>query len=511
MAMDTSLFVNIVSQLKDKGIKDTDKGLKGLSGRTNTLTRQMGILARRLITFEALRRSFKAFVEDEAGARRLNTTLNNLGLSFSALAADKYIANLEKTANVIDDELRPAFENIARVTGNFGETQEILNTALDVAAGTGQSVVAVSKALARAYSGNTTSLSRLNAGLTKADLATGNFVLIQEKLNTLFTGQNATLIDTYEGKINALKIAFGNAGEAIGKGMVDSLEQLGSNDIQNTLDFIVKAGETIGKIFGFAAKQIAFIKEIFTRDDFFSAESQLELFEKFNKLTDPARGRAAARERRQAFIQEQKTAERIAKLRAKAAAEEKARLAASKKADADKKTLSNAEKLFDDQRISLEAALQNERLSENELLRVQLKKAILNENADRAAILAAKLKESQAELLKLESFKPANPFSAWVTSLEELDRKLKLLASQNAGTVGGGGAGGPELIPSLASGDLRELTATEQNIFNVQLTVEGSVITQQDLEKVIVDTVVKASTDGYSTGWYRTTGLLSAI
>jgi hypothetical protein len=86
---------------------------------------------------------------------------------------------------------------------------------------------------------------------------------------------------------------------------------------------------------------------------------------------------------------------------------------------------------------------------------------------------------------------------------------------QAGGTAGGGNGilatGGPTLIPSLASGDLRELTATEQNIFNVQLTVEGSVITQQDLEKVIVDTVVKASTDGYSTGWYRTTGLLSAI
>jgi hypothetical protein len=53
--------------------------------------------------------------------------------------------------------------------------------------------------------------------------------------------------------------------------------------------------------------------------------------------------------------------------------------------------------------------------------------------------------------------------------------------------------------------------STGARVVNVDVTVEGSVITQQDLEKVIVDTVVKASTDGYSTGWYRTTGLLSAI
>ncbi len=91
MAIDTSLFINIVSQLKDKGIKDTQKGLKGLNGQTLTLNRNLSRLARRVAVFETLRRSFRAFVEDDAAARRLNTTLNNLGLSFSALGAESLI------------------------------------------------------------------------------------------------------------------------------------------------------------------------------------------------------------------------------------------------------------------------------------------------------------------------------------------------------------------------------------------------------------------------------------
>ena len=171
MAIDTSLFINIISQFKTKGIKDAQKGFSTLDRRTAALNKSLGILARRVAVFETLRRSFNAFVEDDAAARRLNTTLNNLGLSFSALGAEEYIARLERTTAVLDDQLRPAFESLARVTGDFAKTQSILNTAIDVAAGTGQDVVTVSKALSRAYAGNTTSLSRLNAGLTKAQLA----------------------------------------------------------------------------------------------------------------------------------------------------------------------------------------------------------------------------------------------------------------------------------------------------------------------------------------------------
>ncbi len=193
-----------------------------------------------MAVFETLRRSFKAFVEDEAAARRLNVTLNNLGLSFSALAAEDYIASLERTSRVLDDQLRPAFETISRATGDFAKSQEILNLALDVAAGTGADVVTVSRALSRAYSGNTTTLSRLNAGLTKAELATGDFAVIQEKLNSLFRGQNAALLDTYQGKINGLRVAFANAGEAVGKGLVDGVTALAGGDVQNAINFIVR-------------------------------------------------------------------------------------------------------------------------------------------------------------------------------------------------------------------------------------------------------------------------------
>jgi len=521
MAINTDLFINLITQFKSKGIKDAEKGFKGLLRNTNGLNRSLGILARRVAVFETLRRSFNAFVEDDAAARRLNTTLNNLGLSFSALAAEDYISNLERTSRVLDDQLRPAFESIARVTGNFQETQSILNTALDVAAGTGQDVVSISKALSRAYAGNTTSLSRLNAGLTKAELATGNFVVIQEKLNTLFAGQNAALVDTYQGKINGLRVAFANAGEAVGKGLVDGITALSGGDVQNAINFIVAAGEKIGAAFRFAGKQIAFVKEIFTRKDFFSAESQLELFEKFSKTQDPARLRATYRERSKALKEEAKVADKIARTRAKSAAAEKARLAAAKKAEQDKTALTNAEKIFDDQRISLEAALQNEKLSENELTRLQLKKAILNENADRATMLADKLKKSQEELARLQDFQLTNnPFDNWIKALEQFRVGLSqvsvpLSSVYSNQTLDNISKNPPNIFTdpgfnfSVPEFDYGSVGTPFANMptqgAQINITVQGTGGLDAETKQAVVDAVVEASSSGYSTQWFRTT------
>ena len=526
MAIDTSLFINLITQFKDRGIKDAQKGFKGLLGSTNGLNRSLGILARRVAVFETLRRSFKGFVEDDAAARRLNQTLTNLGLSFSALGVEDYLDKLEKATAVNNDQLRPSFENLARVTGDFAKTQDLLNTSLDVAAGTGQSVTAVSRALARAYAGNTTSLARLNAGLSKATLATGNFALIQDQLNNTFAGQAQAQVNTYQGQIERLRIAFQDAGDAIGKGMVDGLRDLGGGDIQGALNFIVKTGEVIGATFGFIAKQISFIREIFTRDDFFGAESQLELFEKFRKSEDPANIRTAARERRKALEEENRAAAKIARTRAKDAAAQKKAAADLKKTEQDRLKLSRAESLFDDERISIAAALKNESLDRNEILRLELKRAIINENADRAEELTRKLQESQKELAALQAFKLANPFQAWEDALARIRAGIGSIGLPVApitpqGTIAGQAPELPSLAQVLPPGQSGYIppSVTQEDLFEgfgrgsgvmaptININVSGTGDLSDDTKKAVVDAVVEASARGYGTGWFRTTDI----
>lgn len=525
MAIDTSLFINLVTQFKNKGIKDAQKGFKSLQGSTNALNRSLGVLARRVAVFETLRRSFNAFVEDDAAARRLNTTLNNLGLSFSALGAEKYIAQLEASTAVLDDQLRPAFETLSRVTGDFAKTQEILNTALDVAAGTGLDVVTVSKALSRAYAGNTISLSRLNTGLTKAELATGNFATVQDKLNSLFAGQAAAQLDTYQGKVNQLKLAFNNAAEALGKGIVDGIVALGGGDVKNSMNFITTAAEKLGDAFRFVGKNVAFLKDIFTTKDFFGAETQLELFEKYRKADDPARVRASARERRKALEEEKRTAEKLARTRARDAAAQKKAAADAKKAEQDKLKLQDAASIFNDEKIAIAAALQNESLDRNEILRLELKKALINENADRAEKLAGQLRDSQRELATLQAYKLANPFQEWEDSLNRIRVGVASLGVPVApvspqGTITGQVPQMPSVAQILPPGQAGVIppSITQQDLFDVfgrgsgvmaptiNINVTGTGDLSDDTKKAVVDAVVEASSYGNSTGWFRTTG-----
>ena len=168
----------------------------------------------------------KAFAADEQAAKSLEQQLKNTGYQFSSPSIELYIANLQRTTGVLDDQLRPAFQQLLTVTGSIPQSQDALNTALNISAGTGKSLTSVTTALSRAYAGNTTGLSRLGAGLDKNLLKTGDMNEIMAELNKKFSGQSAARLTTYAGKMDLLAVASANAQEIIGKGILDSLTLL---------------------------------------------------------------------------------------------------------------------------------------------------------------------------------------------------------------------------------------------------------------------------------------------
>ena len=68
-------------------------------------------------------------------------------------AVEQYIARTETAAAVSDTELRPAFANLVRATGDVTKAQELMTVALDVAAGTGKDLETVTEALQEAFQG----------------------------------------------------------------------------------------------------------------------------------------------------------------------------------------------------------------------------------------------------------------------------------------------------------------------------------------------------------------------
>ena len=229
-----NLIVSAVSTFDNRGLKKGQKEIGAFDKTLKSLGKTFaGVFgAQKLLQFS--KNAVNAFMADEKAAKALELQLKNTGFAFSAPAVEYYIGNLQKATGVLDDELRPAFQQLLTVTGSVTQSQDALSTALNISAATGKSLAEVSAALTRGFSGNTTGLSRLGAGISKATLKTGNMEKILAELNQKFSGQAAARLDTYAGKMDVLKVAAANASEIIGKGLLDSLQVLAKdNSIEN--------------------------------------------------------------------------------------------------------------------------------------------------------------------------------------------------------------------------------------------------------------------------------------
>lgn len=407
----SDIKINIIGEFKKKAFVDADKATINLSNNFDRLRRSALRTFTAIAGISALKRSVKAFAENDAAITNLTKSLDNLGFRFEAPALVSYLENLEKTTAVVKEDLFPAYRNLANATLDVEEAQKLLNVALDISAGTGVQLGSVTTALTRAYNGNFASLGKIQNAYTTAELKAMGFSESVRVLQDQFTGQAAASADTYQAKITRLNIAMGDAAEAIGEGVVDALEALGGGDYEQGLELIANAGEKVGDAFRFAAKGVAYFQR-FWKQGLFATNDQLAEFRRdmdgmFRE--DPAKSRTQLRERAKYLAVEQKQTEKIRKDREKAA----------KLADKEKKNqlaLTKAKAMFDLEKIQIEAALKG-KITEEERTRLQLMKAIANEEADKAEELTAKLAKMQQDTEKLAesliTLKAGDPFSEW--------------------------------------------------------------------------------------------------
>jgi hypothetical protein len=210
--------------------KQAEKGVSQLTGQVGKLASAFGIAfgGRALINYG--KQAAKAFAADEKAARSLGLALANTGNAFAAIEVEKFIGDLQRATGVVDDQLRPAFRSLLTATGSVKKSQDGLALALDIAAGTGKDLGAVSMALAKAYGGQTTALSRLGAGLSKATLASGDLDLITAELSQKFSGQALAAAEGYAGSMAKLTVASENAKEIIGKDLLDAMQLIAGKE-----------------------------------------------------------------------------------------------------------------------------------------------------------------------------------------------------------------------------------------------------------------------------------------
>ena len=214
----------------------------------------------------------KAAIEDEQAQLRLAAALRTAtGATEGQIrATEDFILQTSLATGVADDQLRPAMQRLAVSTKDTGEAQRLLALALDISKGRGLDLEQVANALGRAQDGNTASLGRLGLGLSKTELATLSFTEIQTKLSDLYGGAAATNAETFQGKIDSLKVGFDEAKESLGVALLPAVEQFitflndtgiptlnafiagltGDSGLSNSLTSTQKNAESFGKAIG---------------------------------------------------------------------------------------------------------------------------------------------------------------------------------------------------------------------------------------------------------------------
>lgn len=469
-----------------------------------------------------LQQSVQAAMADQKAQAALTRTLENSGFGMASRDVAEFIDQMQLATGVSEDSLRPAFTALFNAVGSVTEAQRLLNIALDVSASTGRDVTSVTAALGKAALGSNTAIQRLGLGISKTELATKSFDEVVGMLEAKFTGTAARAADTMGGKFDRLRIAVGEAKEEIGTGLLDALDLLareGGSDIDSLNQKIITLGQTVGdfarglgvvggklreignipvgsnSLMSFifeslpGGKAYAFLGELITGlgraeraaqgiglgGSYYSRQAQLNQ-EKIAKadarrqqMAEQAKKRAAAAEQarqRAAEAQKKKAAEREAKLKelGQKFDLELIGLAAAKRKSTDEETLNRLTAL---QTLAL-SAYDSEKQSINELDEL-IKKLTATQNAYTASVIASA--------------------AAWGTVPNPNAGSFRL-AEQGANQGLGAGSFAP---PSAA--EFRQAEAAMGGV-NIPITIQGSVVAQQDLEEAVLSAVNRATRGG---------------
>ena len=403
-----------------KAFKEADIAAVRLDKTIKKLARTFGVTLGAGAIVAYSKAAVKAFAEDEAAANRLATAVDNLGLSFSKVQVATFISELEQSAAIADDVLRPAFQSLLNITGSLTKSQELLNNAIQISRASGVDLATVTNDLGKGYVGITRGLIKYNTGLTRAELQTKSFNEILGVMLAKSAGAAQDYLTTTSYKMDVLTLASENAKETIGKGLVDAFARIGggteASDAAKAIDNIAKAVNGVTLVLGTAIGLINKFRQGYTNFlmDPLGTGMPSSGAVSTNRSASPAGTAARMNQQRAAESAARKRALELTKITAKNTAELKKQNA-----------LKKAGTIFDQDQIQIIAALKG-KISAEDRKRLELQLALAVENVDEVARLTRELAVSQGlgtDLAKFLADLPdaKNPFEAWKGFLDGIE------------------------------------------------------------------------------------------
>ena len=254
-----AISIPVISDFNSKGIDSAIREFKKLEGagakaqfaiKKAALPAAAAIGGLAVVAFDAV----KAFMEDDKAAQLLATSLRNTTGATDAQikSVEDFITKTSIAAAVSDDELRPAMDKLVRGTGDVTKAQELMTLALDISAGTGKDLGAVSDALSKAFNGQLGPLKKLDPALASLIENGATTDEVFAAMGKTFKGAASTSANTASGKMKSFGIQMGEFKESVGAAVFPIVEKLLpaftkiGNWIKNNVGLVVTLGAVIG-------------------------------------------------------------------------------------------------------------------------------------------------------------------------------------------------------------------------------------------------------------------------
>ena len=190
-----------------------------------------------------------AAAEDEKSAALLARQLKVTTKATDAQvkATEDFILKMSLANGVADDELRPSLSKLVRGTKDITKAQKLLALSLDVSRGSGKSLSQVTDSISKALGGNMGALARLSPEVKQMVKDQKSLDEILQALGKTYAGSAATAADTFQGRMDRLKVAINETKESIGYALLPIFEKMVAFIQSRILPVIQKFVDSVGE------------------------------------------------------------------------------------------------------------------------------------------------------------------------------------------------------------------------------------------------------------------------
>jgi hypothetical protein len=249
-----AINIPIISDFDNKGIKKAEKAFDEIGRAGSKVSTSLknafipvGIALGGLAVAGA--NFAMAAAEDQKSAALLARQLKVTTKATDAQvkATEDFVLQMSLANGVADDELRPSLSKLVRGTKDITKAQKLLALSLDVSRGSGKSLSQVTDSISKALGGNMGALARLSPEVKQMVKDQKSLDEILQALGKTYKGSASTAADTFQGRMDRLKVAINETKESIGYALLPIFEKMVTFIQTRILPVIQKFVDSIGR------------------------------------------------------------------------------------------------------------------------------------------------------------------------------------------------------------------------------------------------------------------------